>query len=402
MPNPNLPIGGQYNVYHGARYVPLITGPWSSTTAYEPLSIVTYEGNSYTSRTFVPAGTAPTNETYWVATGNYNAQVEQYRKEVADLTSTVNDQQTEITSLQNQVTTIMSHKIVFCGDSYGDTGDNNNWVDFTASMCNITEFVNACVSGASFAGAIPYSDQLNNSGINFTPTEVILCGGINDQLNDQNAVLANINNFINLCHTKWPKCKVSIGYISIGSVALTSYTKCSIYGAFAIPFAWKAMKNIALVKPDGVHPTVEGQRAIAEEISNYILGGTALTNIGYLSTSLYDIPSNITVPAPQILWFHGTECYMLSANISINSENLAAGPQTITIGKMDLNRMIKAGNWTGYGNFLNPNTNNYVAGQFNFTLNADGTLSLYTVVPTDMTGKININTFARTFFSYTY
>lgn len=91
MPNPNLPIGGDYNVYIGARYVPLVMGAWSATADYEPLSIVTFEGNSYTSKTFVPAGTPVTNATYWAATGNYNAQVEQYRQEVRQLTETVNN-----------------------------------------------------------------------------------------------------------------------------------------------------------------------------------------------------------------------------------------------------------------------------------------------------------------------
>lgn len=90
MPNPNLPIGGQYNVYNGARYVPVIMGEWSATVNYEPLMIVTSEGNSYTSKTFVPSGTPVSNTTYWAKTGDYNAQVEQYRKEVVNLSKQVN------------------------------------------------------------------------------------------------------------------------------------------------------------------------------------------------------------------------------------------------------------------------------------------------------------------------
>lgn len=72
--------------YIGARYVPKIMGNWSATVEYEPLSIVlSLDGNSYTSKTYVPKGTALTNETYWSLTGNYNAQVEAYRQEVIDL-----------------------------------------------------------------------------------------------------------------------------------------------------------------------------------------------------------------------------------------------------------------------------------------------------------------------------
>ena len=70
--------------YVGARYVPLFANPidWDITKAYEPLTIVYYQGNSYTSRQSVPTGTDINNETYWALTGNYNAQIEQYRAEV--------------------------------------------------------------------------------------------------------------------------------------------------------------------------------------------------------------------------------------------------------------------------------------------------------------------------------
>ena len=69
--------------YVGARYVPLFHTPieWDSAVAYEPLTIVIHEGNSYTSKQSVPVGIDISNETYWVVTGNYNAQVETYRRE---------------------------------------------------------------------------------------------------------------------------------------------------------------------------------------------------------------------------------------------------------------------------------------------------------------------------------
>lgn len=70
--------------YIGARYVPLLADPteWDGTRTYEPLTIVLYQGNSYTSRQYVPVGIDILNEDYWAPTGNYNAQVEAYRQEV--------------------------------------------------------------------------------------------------------------------------------------------------------------------------------------------------------------------------------------------------------------------------------------------------------------------------------
>ena len=68
----------------GARYVPLFSEPidWDNTKTYEPLTIVYYGGNSYTSKQAVPKGIDITNTDYWALTGNYNAQIEQYRNEV--------------------------------------------------------------------------------------------------------------------------------------------------------------------------------------------------------------------------------------------------------------------------------------------------------------------------------
>lgn len=76
--------------YIGARYVPIFGRKgeesiiWDNTAPYEPLTIVLYQGNSYTSRQYVPAGVEITNEEFWAETGNYNAQIEQYRQETAE------------------------------------------------------------------------------------------------------------------------------------------------------------------------------------------------------------------------------------------------------------------------------------------------------------------------------
>ena len=77
--------------YIGARYVPKFANPiaWDSANSYEALEIVTYNNTSYTSKKPVPVGVAITNNEYWVATGNYNAQVEQYRQEVETLAEKV-------------------------------------------------------------------------------------------------------------------------------------------------------------------------------------------------------------------------------------------------------------------------------------------------------------------------
>jgi hypothetical protein len=77
--------------YVGARYVPLFANPaqWSGEREYEPLTIVLYQGNSFTSMQYVPIGIDINNEEFWAQTGNYNAQVEQYRQEVRECTKKI-------------------------------------------------------------------------------------------------------------------------------------------------------------------------------------------------------------------------------------------------------------------------------------------------------------------------
>lgn len=90
-PPPFKPLPGGTQQYIGARYVPVFAEPieWDINKPYESLTIVTYQGNSYTSKCAVPGGTEITNERYWAKTGDYNAQVAEYRAAVGDLSTQV-------------------------------------------------------------------------------------------------------------------------------------------------------------------------------------------------------------------------------------------------------------------------------------------------------------------------
>lgn len=87
----------RHTQYIGARYVPIFgrkgenTIEWDNNAPYEPLTIVLHEGNSYTSRQYVPTGIDITNNDFWAETGNYNAQIEQYRKETQNKLGNVID-----------------------------------------------------------------------------------------------------------------------------------------------------------------------------------------------------------------------------------------------------------------------------------------------------------------------
>lgn len=91
-PRPPMPCGPcPPSQYVGSRYVPIFADPieWDNHRSYESLTIVTHDGESYTSKCNVGPGIDITNERYWAKTGAYNAQVAQYRAEVKDLSAQV-------------------------------------------------------------------------------------------------------------------------------------------------------------------------------------------------------------------------------------------------------------------------------------------------------------------------
>ena len=147
--------------YIGARYVPIFADPieWNDQRTYEPLTIVTYMGASYTSKKNVPAGIKPTDSAYWVLTGNYNAQVEAYRQEVVQTTSELRSDMNNLTdSLIKNVKQLEGKKVMIIGDSLSDPSTMApNWVTLLKNM--IAEYgVNAtinsdfCVNGSSYSG----------------------------------------------------------------------------------------------------------------------------------------------------------------------------------------------------------------------------------------------------------
>lgn len=211
MTNPTNP---KYNTYIGARYVPIFGGEWDNSKTYEPLVIVTNQGNSYTSVTFVPTGIDINNTTYWALTGNYNAQVEQYRQEVAQVSERQDTTEAEVNQIQESIkelpelddvyTRLKGKTIVVVGDSLTiGNGEalGHTWVEQIAERYNCTTY-NYGVSGSKICSG--GSGSLDTDMINRVPSILaerptcdyfILSGGANDK--NQNAPLGSTNSDAN-------------------------------------------------------------------------------------------------------------------------------------------------------------------------------------------------------------
>lgn len=206
MPGVPCPTSPGYE-YTGMRYVPVFADPpeWSSANSYEPLEIVIHEGNSYTSKTFVPVGIGISNSAYWALTGNYNAQVEQYRQEVlafdGRITKNTNDiakNANDIAAVKTVADNLESHvgtEFIVIGDSWSDTDPaTTTYVKWPLTFQKHTRMNihNYARNGASVVGSTPDPGQSGNflgqvnKAINDTSFDhsrvelIVIMGGVND------------------------------------------------------------------------------------------------------------------------------------------------------------------------------------------------------------------------------
>lgn len=339
--NPNLPIAYNYNTYVGARYVPKFADPteWDATLQYEPLTIVTYLGGSYTSKTFVPPGTLPTNTTFWAPTGNYNAQVELYRQEVlnytqntdkntqdinliksnveantdniATITTNLSDNITKTNQNTNDISNInsqlplLNRRIVFIGDSYtlgaaapggAQTTPFPQLIKQNLSLTN-DQIYWLGKNGASWKGLNnnpSFTDVITEllpsiSNPN-TITDIIVAGGANDYVGTLEQGLDGMIVFNNYVKEHFPNAYVHAAFIG-GTTDATQrnlywingaeiYLRAGFIGFAVIMGAWTVMCNSNNFQPDGVHPNQQGQHELAVMFGNYLgskrLGGTVI------------------------------------------------------------------------------------------------------------------------------
>ncbi len=150
--------------YIGARYVPIFLGEWEANVSYEPLSVVSYLQSTYTSKKTVPAGTLPTNTEYWANTGNYNAQVEEYRQEVVALSQQINGKVKMIKT---------NPEIALLGDSSIQLMTYPQFITDFFEGAHVTNYNDGSVASVNWRNLI---NQIN--AITTTPDIIFIwCGG---------------------------------------------------------------------------------------------------------------------------------------------------------------------------------------------------------------------------------
>lgn len=323
------------NIYIGNRYVPVFANPveWDNLREYEPLTIVTYQGTAYTSRKTVPVGTALSNTDYWVVTGNYNAQVEQYRQEVADLSDEVDDMkdgtvsgslQNQIDnmndgsvsgSLQNQINNIVnSTRHFLCvSDSYGEAPTTaKSWIAKFANIVGSSNVTSATKGGYAFSPAsynAPFKDLITPGAVDTgvpssydvtKVTDIIVLGGFNDRSTAISTIMSAISAFCTYARSTYPNLKnIYIGAVgwSMNSEHIATlnhgnymiaYKRCGEYGAiyldgienvmhdFNLFTAEAPSSNVHVLPYNYVHPNEAGSIYIADYLVSALNGGASV------------------------------------------------------------------------------------------------------------------------------
>ena len=271
--------------YVGARYVPKFATPveWNSALSYDALTIVTHLGNSFTSKKPVPAGVDIGNTEYWVSTGNYNEQIETYRKETENVAK--------------RIDALSDRSIVFISDSYGIVPDaNSSWSALTAKYMGIE---NKCYygnySGGGFAvgGNNQFLEALNNVTVADASkiTDVVVGGGLNDAADGGNldAIGTGIAAFVSRAKERFPNAKVWIGFMgnakygangvqNLNEILLLNTIQryklcCGINGATYMLNTEQALRDWINMGDDNIHPNALGSSALAQVVVATLLGG---------------------------------------------------------------------------------------------------------------------------------
>lgn len=282
--------------YVGARYVPKIMGEWNKALQYEALSVVTYMGNSFTSKVPVPANVEINNTDYWVNTGNYNAQVTEYKeiveKEIKDRKNADTEISDNLTNEINNRKNADKDNILWIGDSYS-VNYNHKLPNGVRDMLNAKNWYEHSRGGAGFAGAwagVNFNDLIEEAKNEMSDTQkemikyVYIVGGANDDKFDWTEIKPKVISTVANAKNSFPNAQVCFIF---ASSSYTSYlnllTKTKNISndnlmpcIFAMPYYYLSG---AFYNTDNLHYTEGATNYIISVISNLICGSNYIPTV---------------------------------------------------------------------------------------------------------------------------
>jgi len=329
--------------YIGARYAPLFYegtngAEWDQGVPYEPLTIVTYAGFSWTSKKKVPSsvGAPNLNPDYWVNTGNYNEGINELMQAVEDIREDLESEEAaraaEDTSIRSAFAAadtaikseidgvtgngVFAGKIVVIGDSYAEGyNPDGNVTGWGAVLRNTSGCKGAIIK---YQGGCGFARANNNKTFYTLLTEaiaqipaaergdysaVIIGGGYNDNGQTTADIRTGIHNCANYVKNNLPSARCIIAYMAwsrepdtlpvVSRMAIKYRYMSAMDGIRVqyIPDAYMALafKEAGRMGSDGKHPTQVGQNALAAHILICANGG----QVDYNSESPTNVGANL-------------------------------------------------------------------------------------------------------------
>lgn len=368
--------------YIGARYVPKFfensdgTEEWRSGVEYEPLTIVTYNGNSYTSKKPVPstAGNPSSDSEYWASTGTYNAQVEIYRQQVEAYKTEVDTLSDDLDEMFDRNT---NKRVILISDSYGNAFDGNpSWLQLCEAQIPYTsESYYLGGAGFGYAAGGQYDNlRFDRFAETFMPnvenpeevTDIVLAAGANDanQTYDGNygnsEIIAGFTSFVNYVRGFCPNARISIGFCGriFNMTMLWAYLQArNCYRSMAeqnkyctwIPNLEYALHKESLLRSDHLHPSAEGMQNIAEMVACYIKDGVPGAYIDGGAATITPLANNGITPT-----ISGAEIRSYTENniTKVFSKPSESGSGAAPLGIIDIH-FPGSGQYGTFGGFAN-------------------------------------------------
>lgn len=264
-------------------------GAWDITKQYQAWTVVSDNNAGYISLKPVPAGVAISNTEYWGLIADYNILITNLAARIAALENDTAPVVAEYNLRTNR-------KILFVGDSYSGT---SHWSYKTGDLfglsAGVSYWVNA-VGGEGFTigqDGNGFLDELvqfhNNASVpDDEITDIIVCGGANDALDDTVDIVQGIEDFMDYATATFPNAKVYLGFIGAiingGSEVSTRTQKllmkaCYMYstiakfgGHYLAGLEFTLHHNPSFLDAGGLHPTMTAGDALAKSIYNAVNG----------------------------------------------------------------------------------------------------------------------------------
>lgn len=292
--------------YIGARYVPKPDGTFDSTKSYEPLTIVDDgNGNSYTSKIPVPAGSSLNDHRYWAQTGNFSGAVQQLQTRMTAAEGQIASLNNRVSKTENDILRINRPKTFLICDSYGNRVNSSGKTIIDIMLESGIDGEGYSVGGAGFASATKFVDILSQyTGDKTEVNRIVVIGGANDNNVTVAQIKAAIESFCETARTQFPNariyivpCGVAMNNEAWSKDVLRNMPEAYINGGIASKCivadnAQYILRNTQLLEADGIHPNNSGVDALADQIIAFLKGGTI--NVEYNLTANVTYASGIT------------------------------------------------------------------------------------------------------------